>query len=95
MNDLIRATTNLLGDAGIHFEQALRDGMLDDLYQTEPVAMVMAGGRLFDAATMNQMGKHPQERALFYWEKDEVSDAFVWRGPGLGFMGPTCSCGQH
>ncbi len=51
--------------------------------------------RLFDAATMHQIGNHPQERALFYWEKDEVSDAFVWRGPGLGFMGPTCSCGRH
>ncbi len=42
---------------------------------------------------MNQIGKDPQERALFYWEKDEVSDAFVWRGPGLGW--PTCSCGRH
>ncbi len=69
--------------------------MHDDLYPTELVAMVMAGGRLFDAATMNQIGKDPQERALFYGEKDEVSDAFVWRGPGLGYMGPTCSCGRQ
>lgn len=68
---------------------------LDDIYQTEHVAMVMADGRLFDAATMNQIGNHPQERALFYWEKDEVSDAFLWRGPGLGFMGPRCSCGRQ
>ena len=50
---------------------------------------------LFDAATMNQIGKDSQERALFYGEKDEVSDAFVWRGPGLGFMGPTCSRGRN
>ena len=68
---------------------------LDDIYQTENVAMVMVNGRLFDAATMNQMGNHPQERTPFYWEKDEVSDAFIWRGPGLGFMGPTCSCGRQ
>ena len=68
---------------------------LDDIYQTENVAQVMVNGRLFDAATMNQIGNHPQDRTAFFWEKDEVSDAFVWRGPGLGFMGPTCSCGRH
>ena len=44
---------------------------------------------------MNQIGNHPQERALFFWEKDEVSDAFVWRGPELGFRAPTCSCGRQ
>ena len=68
---------------------------LEDIYQTEHVAMVMVNGRLFDAATMNQIGNYAQARAPFYWEKDEVSDAFVWRGPGLGFMGPTCSCGRQ
>ncbi len=68
---------------------------LEDIYQTEHVAQVMVNGRLFDAATMNQIGNHPQERALFFWEKDEVSDAFVWRGPELGFRAPTCSCGRQ
>ena len=44
---------------------------------------------LFDAATMKQIGNPRQERALFYGEKDEVSDAFVWREPGLGFRPKT------
>ncbi len=68
---------------------------LADIYQTENIEHVMVNGRLFEAATMNQVGNHPQERAPFYWEKDEVSDAFVWQGPSLGFSGPTCSCGRH
>ncbi|MFQ5569906.1 MAG: amidohydrolase family protein [Rhodothermales bacterium] len=68
---------------------------LDDIYNTEDILYVMANGRLYDAATMNEAGNHPKERAPFYWEREEVSDAFIWRGPELGFRGPTCSCGRH
>lgn len=67
---------------------------LDDIYNTEDVHSVMVNGRLFDAETMNQIGNHPAERALLYWEKDEVSDAFIWR-PGIGFGLPLCGCGRH
>jgi len=68
---------------------------LDDIRNTEHVAMVMVNGRLFDAATMHEAGNHPKERGPFYWEKAEVSDAFIWQGPALGFQGPMCSCGRH
>ena len=68
---------------------------LEDIHQTENVAQVMVNGRLFDAETMHQIGNHPKERAPFYWEKDEVSDAFIWRGAELGFREATCSCGRH
>ena len=30
----------------------------------------MVNGRLYDAATMNQAGNHPAQRAKYYWEKD-------------------------
>lgn len=68
---------------------------LEDIRQTDTVESVMVNGRLFDAATMNQIGNHPAERGKFYWEKGEVSEAFIWHGPGIGFAGPTCSCGRH
>ena len=68
---------------------------LDDIQHTEQIESVMVNGRLYDAATMNEIGNHPKERAPFYWEKDEVSDAFIWHGAELGFRGPTCSCGRH
>lgn len=68
---------------------------LDDIQHTEQIESVMVNGRLYDAATMNEIGNHPKVRAPFYWEKDEVSDAFIWHGTELGFSGPTCSCGRH
>lgn len=68
---------------------------LEDLRNSEQLRYTMVNGRLFDAATMNEIGNHPKERAPFYWEKEETSDAFVWQGPALGFSGPTCVCGRH
>ncbi len=80
-------------EAGKLADLVVLDGNpLEDIYQTEHVAMVMVNGRLFDASTMDQVGNHPRERAPFYWERDEVSDAFVWRGPALGFGVEACGC---
>ncbi len=70
----------------------LNENPLEDIYHTENIHAVMVNGRLYDAATMNEVGNHPRERAPFYWERDEVSDAFVWQSADLGILGPTCSC---
>jgi adenine deaminase len=51
---------------------------LEDLYLTEHVELVMVNGRLFDAATMNEIGNHPREREPFYWEREGVNDRFIW-----------------
>lgn len=51
---------------------------LADLFQTEHVTHVMVNGRLFDAATMGQVGNHPAERAPFWWERDGLDDRFLW-----------------
>ncbi len=70
----------------------LNENPLDDIYHTENIHSVMINGRLYDAATMNETGNHANVRAPFYWERDDVSDAFVWQGTDLGILGPTCSC---
>jgi len=41
---------------------------LENLYDTENVVYTMINGRLFDAATMNEIGNHPRERLPFWWE---------------------------
>ena len=51
---------------------------LADLYRTEHVTHVMVNGRLFDAATMDEVGNHPAERAPFWWERDGLDDRFLW-----------------
>ncbi|TVP44020.1 MAG: amidohydrolase [Gemmatimonadales bacterium] len=41
---------------------------LEDLRNSEQVRYTMVNGRLFDAATMNEIGNHPGERGRFWWE---------------------------
>ena len=69
---------------------------LEDIYHTESVRYVMINGRVFDAATMNEIGNHPRERLALWWERPGSSDAFVWQGQGRGFEVNGCSCfGTH
>ena len=41
---------------------------LDNLRNSTSIRWVMVNGRLFDAATMTQVGNHPRERGPFFWE---------------------------
>lgn len=90
------------GDIGSLEEGKLADlfvvdgNPLEDIRQTENVSMVMVNGRLFDAATMDEIGNHPDEREPFYWERDAVDDRFVWMpATQLDVVGgQVCSCGR-
>jgi imidazolonepropionase-like amidohydrolase len=48
---------------------------LEDLRVSERVTYTMVNGRLYDAATMNQIGNHPGERGRFWWEMSRA-----WEG---------------
>jgi imidazolonepropionase-like amidohydrolase/Tol biopolymer transport system component len=41
---------------------------LEDIRVSEKVTYTMVNGRLYDSATMNQIGNHPQERGPLWWE---------------------------
>ncbi len=41
---------------------------LENIRNSESVQMVMLNGRLYDAATMSEIGNHPKERKPFYWQ---------------------------
>jgi imidazolonepropionase-like amidohydrolase len=41
---------------------------LADIRNSDSVAMVMANGRLYDAATLNQIAPQQQARRRLYWE---------------------------
>ncbi len=43
---------------------------LEDLRNTESVRYTMVNGRLYDAATMNEVGNHPRPRAKFFFERE-------------------------
>jgi imidazolonepropionase-like amidohydrolase/Tol biopolymer transport system component len=42
---------------------------LTDIRQSEKVLYTVVNGRLYDAATMNEMGNHPGQRPKYWWEK--------------------------
>ena len=52
---------------------------LDDIRVTAKVHQVMVNGRLYDAATMDQIAPTSKPRGLFYWERPDVNDAAVWK----------------
>ncbi|MGH7493070.1 MAG: amidohydrolase family protein [bacterium] len=72
----------------------LEKNPLDNLQNTEFISMVMKNGRLYDAETMNEIGNHPHTRLPFYWDNAKTSEAFVWKGPGVGFGEVQCGCMQ-
>lgn len=65
---------------------------LENILNTETVNMVMKNGRLYDAATMNEIGNHPRKRLPFYWEHAKINDSFVWKGGEIGFGEAECGC---
>jgi imidazolonepropionase-like amidohydrolase len=44
---------------------------LENIRNTEAISMVMLNGRLYDAATMDEVGNHPRKRKPFFWERDK------------------------
>jgi len=42
---------------------------LENIRNSESIAMVMLNGRLYDAKTLNEIGNHPRERMKFWWER--------------------------
>lgn len=70
----------------------LEKNPLEDIKNTEYVQHVMKNGRLYEAATMNEIGNYNRKRLPFYWEHSRSGEAFDWHGETHGFMTPKCSC---
>jgi imidazolonepropionase-like amidohydrolase len=57
-------------EAGKLADLVVLDGNpLVDIRQSDTVRLVMANGRLYDAATLNQIAPTTQERRKLYWER--------------------------
>lgn len=60
---------------------AVLDGNpLDDIHNSEKVRYTMINGRLFDAATINEIGNHPRARSLFHFERERSGLAEIQTG---------------
>jgi imidazolonepropionase-like amidohydrolase len=63
---------------------------LENVQNTNSVQYTMINGRLFDAATMNEVGNYNRPRSKFFWEQSGYSPNFNWHEESVG-----CSCGQN
>ncbi len=68
---------------------------LEDMFQTEFVKYTMLNGRLYDAATLNEIGNHPRTRLPFWWEQDGYDPKFQWHATTIIDDVPQCVCGRH
>ncbi len=70
---------------------AIIDGNpLADIRLSEKVDYVVLNGRLYNAATMNEVGNYTRKRKPFYWENNPGAELFDWHEKSKTH---NCSCG--
>jgi imidazolonepropionase-like amidohydrolase/Tol biopolymer transport system component len=67
---------------------------LENIYNTEFVQYTMINGRLYDAATLNEVGNQQKERTEFYWEREGSGNAYPFYEETRSFMPTQCVCGH-
>lgn len=65
---------------------------LSNIKDTENVIYTMINGRVYDTATMNELGGNEKKRSRFYWEMDGVSQNYPFYPSTQSFMQPKCHC---
>lgn len=70
----------------------LTQNPLEDIRNTNSVSHTMINGRLFDAATMNEVGNQPEERLPFWWELHTDNERFSWHAQTIQPAGLHCTC---
>ena len=73
----------------------LEKNPLESIQNTETVVYTMLNGRLYDSATMNEVGNRKKSRLPFYWEQNRYNNSFDWHEQSNSFMIPQCGCGTH
>jgi len=70
----------------------LEKNPLDDIQNTNTVKYTMVNGRLYDTATMDEIGHRPLARSKFYWENPGYNAHFPWHERTNSFMPAGCGC---
>ena len=69
---------------------------LENIQNSEDVVYTMVNGRLYDAATMQEIGNYNKKPTPFYWENPKVGSSFPFTEGmdvhTLGIAGEQCSC---
>lgn len=65
---------------------------LEDIHHTENVVYTMVNGRLFDAATLNEVGNYDVKRTRFHWELEGSGNGYPYNLMTESFMPSQCGC---
>lgn len=66
---------------------------LEDLRVSERVTHTILNGRVYDAATLNEIGNREQQRLPFWWERDGYDARFDWHAVTEADGRAQCTCG--
>ncbi|MFZ1610077.1 MAG: amidohydrolase family protein [Chitinophagales bacterium] len=72
----------------------LNNDPLADIHNIHDVSYTMVNGRLFDTATMNEVGNYDTPRSKFFWEQEGYNENFKWHEDSNSFMHVNCVCGH-
>ncbi len=67
---------------------------LENIRNSEFIRYTMVNGRLYDAATMNEIGNYNKPRTKFYWEQNKNYEFFPLISETES-EAAGCSCGKH
>ncbi len=65
---------------------------IENIRNSESVRYTMVNGRLYDSATMNEVGNYDKKRTEFYFEQEGSGNAFPLNTDTNSFMPTQCSC---
>ncbi|MCG8331335.1 MAG: amidohydrolase family protein [Chitinophagales bacterium] len=65
---------------------------LENIQHSEQVRYTMVNGRLYDAATMNEIGNYDRKRSQFYFEMEGSGNAWPLINNTHGLMPTQCAC---
>ncbi|QRM87704.1 amidohydrolase family protein [Lacinutrix sp. WUR7] len=73
------------------------DNPLEDIRNSESIIYTMINGRLYDSATMDEIGNYSKKRTPFYWENNKYNAGFPWNEDSESFTRGACGChlGTH
>ncbi|MCB0643373.1 MAG: amidohydrolase family protein, partial [Phaeodactylibacter sp.] len=72
----------------------LEKNPLDDIKNSETIQYTMLNGRLYDAATMNEVGNYDRKRTEFFFEQEGSGNGFPYFQQTQSHLMPACSCQQ-